>query len=294
MSTMSQENFKLEKDLQTLIEDNLKPVFNCRFVASEFSTGALHAGRIDTLALSEDNNPVIIEYKKVESSELINQSLFYLHWIKDHKGDFEIKAQKKLGKDIEIDWGSVRVICIAPNYKKYDLHAVQVMGANIELWKYRLFDNHSLYLEEVFQSTSNHKKQNTGMSNSEPKTNSVEKNEHTLEDHIESKSKSIQELANIIRDYISGLDPSIEEVPKKYYIAYKTTQNIACLEIQTKQIKLYLKLFPSDIPQGTKNYRDVSQIGHFGTGQVEFSMKNSGDFEDIKRFVSDSYQRVGG
>jgi len=50
-----------------------------KIVASEFSTGNLHAGRIDTLALSEDHNPVIIEYKKVASSELINQSLYYLH-----------------------------------------------------------------------------------------------------------------------------------------------------------------------------------------------------------------------
>ena len=58
--------------------------------ASEFSTGNFHSGRIDSLAISEDNNPVIIEYKKVASSELINQSLYYLHWITDHKGDFEI------------------------------------------------------------------------------------------------------------------------------------------------------------------------------------------------------------
>lgn len=78
--------------LQHLVEQNLETVFNCRFVASEFVTGVLHGGRIDTLALSEDNNPVIIEYKKIESSELINQSLFYLAWIQDHKGDFEIAA----------------------------------------------------------------------------------------------------------------------------------------------------------------------------------------------------------
>ena len=58
--------------------------------ASEFSTGNFHSGRIDSLAISEDNNPVIIEYKKVASSELINQGLYYLHWITDHKGDFEI------------------------------------------------------------------------------------------------------------------------------------------------------------------------------------------------------------
>jgi RecB family endonuclease NucS len=72
-------DFKLEKDLQKLIEGNLETFFNCRLIASEFSTGNLHAGRIDTLAISEDNNPVIIEYKKVASSELVNQSLYYLH-----------------------------------------------------------------------------------------------------------------------------------------------------------------------------------------------------------------------
>ena len=79
--TVDQTNFEYEKNLQTLIEKNLQTVFGCRLVASEFSTGTQHAGRIDTLALSEDDNPVIVEYKKVESSDLINQSLFYLAWI---------------------------------------------------------------------------------------------------------------------------------------------------------------------------------------------------------------------
>lgn len=80
--------FKLEKDLQRLVEENVETIFNCQFIATEFSTGNIHSGRIDTLAISEDNNPVIIEYKKVASSDLINQSLYYLHWIRDHKGDF--------------------------------------------------------------------------------------------------------------------------------------------------------------------------------------------------------------
>ena len=55
-------DFKLDKDLQKLIEGNLETIFNCQFIATEFSTGNLNSGRIDTLALSEDNNPVIIEY----------------------------------------------------------------------------------------------------------------------------------------------------------------------------------------------------------------------------------------
>ncbi|MFA5485443.1 MAG: hypothetical protein WC260_04320, partial [Candidatus Pacearchaeota archaeon] len=64
-------DFRLEKELQNLIEQNLDTFFNCRLIASEFSTGNIHSGRIDTLAISEDNNPVIIEYKKAASSDLI-------------------------------------------------------------------------------------------------------------------------------------------------------------------------------------------------------------------------------
>src|SRR5438094_3425167 len=142
---IAQSELDSEKRLQHMIEQSLAATFNCRFVASEFSTGATHAGRIDTLALSEDNNPVIVEYKKVEASDLINQSLFYASWLNDHRGDFEIAARRAI-PNVTIDWSDIRVICLAPNYKKYDLHAVSVMGANIELWRYRLFANSGLSL----------------------------------------------------------------------------------------------------------------------------------------------------
>ena len=306
LSAVEQKNFALEKDLQFLIERNLETVFDCRFIASEFSTGAQHAGRIDSLALSEEDNPVIIEYKKVESSELINQSLFYLHWIQDHKGDFEIAVQKRLGSGVKVDWSDVRVICIAPNYKKYDLHAVQVMGANIELWKYRLFSNNSLYLEEVFHTAKSTAVSKTTASaeNAYKKPVMAETGKkatltsatatYTFDERLEGKSIEIQELAATIREFIIGLDESIEEVPKKLYVAYKISQNIACMEVQGKNIKLFLKLKPSDIPEGTKNYRDVTSIGHYGTGDVEFTVSSESEFEPVKEFVAVAYNKVGG
>lgn len=306
LSTVEQKNFALEKDLQSLVEKNLETVFNCRFVASEFSTGAQHAGRIDSLALSEEDNPVIIEYKKVESSELINQSLFYLHWIQDHKGDFDIAVQKRLGSDVNVDWSDVRVICIAPNYKKYDLHAVQVMGANIELWKYRLFSNSSLYLEEVF-----HTAKSSAVTTSSATTDNGYKNPimveagkkaaltratatYTFDERLEGKSDEIQDLTATIREFIIDLDESIEEVPKKFYVAYKISQNIACMEVKGRNIKLFLKLKPSDIPEGTKNYRDVTSIGHYGTGDAEFTVSSEVEFESIKDFIVMAYNKVGG
>ena len=236
---VEQTNFVTEKELQSLVEANLGPIFNCKFVASEFSTGAQHAGRIDTLALSEDSNPVIIEYKKVESSELINQSLFYLSWIHDHKGDFHIAVQKSLGNEVKVDWTDVRVICLAPNYKKYDLHAVQVMGANIELWRYRLFKNSCLYLEEVFQKTvsSSH---DIPANDKSPVMIAAGKKAaltratgiYSFEQHTSGKSETIKEMVFDLRDFIMNLDGAMEEVPKKFYVAYKISQNIVCMELR--------------------------------------------------------------
>ena len=297
LSTVDQTNFATEKDLQTLIERNLKSVFGCRFVATEFPTGVQHAGRIDTLALSEDNNPVIIEYKKVESSELVNQSLFYLAWIQDHRGDFEIAAQKSLGNKVEVDWSDIRVICLAPNYKRYDLHAVQVMGANLELWTYRVFTNDSLHLEKVFQksltASPSSSPSDKGLTAGQKAALSRKTGIYTVEQHFKDKPDPIKELAQSVRDFLVDLDSAVEEVPKKYYIAYKISQNFVCMEIHKAKVLLYVKLDPKT-PDSPKNARDVTNIGHFGTGNLELSVKNQSDLEIVKPLLEQAYQKVGG
>ncbi len=302
LASVGQANFDSEKQLQRLIESNLLAAFNSRFVASEFPTGALHAGRIDTLALSEDHNPVIIEYKKVESSELINQSLFYLYWLHDHRGDFEIAAHKALGQETLVDWSDIRVICLAPNYKKYDLHAVQVMGANIELWRYRLFANSCLYLEEIYRKTVSSSPDTTVEDTKNPVMVAAGKKAaltrstatYTVDEHLDGKPDRIRELALSVREFISGLDSGIEEAPKKFYIAYKITQNIVCMVISKQQITLYLKLDPKSIPHPPSIARDVSEIGHYGTGDLELSIPSEQDFETAKAFIKAAYERVGG
>src|SRR5437899_1160628 len=220
--SIAQSDLDSEKRLQALIEKSLGPTFSCRFVASEFLTGASHAGRIDTLALSEENNPVIIEYKKIESSDLINQSLFYLSWLSDHKGDFELAARNQLGQTVEIDWSAIRVICLAPDYKKYDLHAVQVMGANIELWRYRLFTNSCLYLEDVYRKNAptelpaEGKPKNPIMVAAGKKAAETRlTGSYTYNQRLQGKPQNIIRLAQQIREFIAGLDTAIEEVPKK-------------------------------------------------------------------------------
>lgn len=294
--------FKLEKDLQRLIEENIGIIFNCQLIATEFSTGNIHSGRIDSLAISEDFNPVIIEYKKVASSDLINQSLYYLHWIRDHKGDFQVAANKALGKNIDVDWSDIRVICIAPEYKKYDLHAVQVMGANIELWQYKIYENGILNIEEVYKRTNTNSREfedynekNPVMVEAGKKAAITRKNAvYTIEEHFDNLDKSLVDLFNTVRDYITSLDSSIEELPKKNYIAYKTSQNFVCLQTYKKKLTLYLKLNPDEVKPMPTQCRDVRNIGHYGTGEFELVIKDFIEFEETKYLINEAYKNIGG
>ncbi len=300
LSPVPQENFLAEKKLQTLIEGNLEAVFKCRFVASEFSTGAQHGGRIDTLALSEDNNPVIIEYKKVGSSELINQSLYYLAWMNDHHGDFEVAVQKKCGSKELVEWSDIRVICIAPTFNKFGLHAVQVMGRRIELWTYRLFKNNCVYFEEVLQrsyaapSPDSQAVKNPVMVEAGKKAAlSRATGSYTFDEHLEYTKPEVRELATDIQEFIQKLDPAIEEAPKKLYVAYKTSQKIVCVEIQKQKILLFLKLDPKQVPGPAGISRDVTNVGHFGTGDLEITVRSRADLEIAKPYIEQAYRAVG-
>lgn len=295
--------FKLEKNLQQLIEENIEIIFNCRLVATEFSTGNIYSGRIDSLAISEDLNPVIIEYKKVASSDLINQSLYYLHWMRDHKGDFQVAVNKKLGKEIEVDWSDIRMICLAPEYKKYDLHAVQVMGANIELWQYKVYENGILSIDEVYKKTNINTHQETSDSNTKNpvmveagKKAAITRKTgvYSLEEHFEDLEENMLEVFNNIRDFIISLDSSIEESPKKNYVAYKTSQNFVCMQTYKKKITLCLKLNPDEVRPMPKQGRDVKTIGHFGTGDFELTIKDLNDFEETKQLINEAYKNIGG
>lgn len=296
--------FNNEKELQCLIEKNLEEMFNCKFIATEFSTGPIHGGRIDTLALSEECNPVIIEYKVVESSQLINQSLYYLSWINDHRGDYEIAVQKASSKEkVEVDWSDIRVICIAPEYKKYDLHAVKMMGSNIELWQYRYYQNGALFFEEIYKkSVALASTTKDDYSNKNPIMVEAGKKAaitratgvYNIEQHFSKIEKNKNQIPTALQDYILGLDDSIEEVPKKFYIAYKVTQNFVCMEIHKSKILLYLKIDPNSVDEYPTNCRDVTGIGHYGTGDFEVAVSKESDLEIAKEYIAKAFNNIGG
>ena len=117
----------VERELQALIERNLDTVLGVRFLASEYSTGKTHGGRIDTLGIDENNAPVIIEYKRSTNENVINQGLYYLDWLLDHRAEFTLLVMKQLGAEVAdaVEWSFPRLLCIAGDFTRYDEHAVQ-------------------------------------------------------------------------------------------------------------------------------------------------------------------------
>lgn len=279
------ESVELEKYLQNIIEKNLDEFLGVRFLASEYSTGKTHGGRIDTLGIDENGCPVIIEYKRSQKENVINQGLFYLDWLLDHKAEFELLVLKTIDRkqSEEIFWNSPRLICIAGDFTKYDGHAVQQMNKNIDLVRYRRFGNDLLLLELTNASVVDIE--------TEKKTSKGHAAYKTVTKFLEESSQEIKDIFEELNTFIMALGDDVQMKPMKFYFAYKRLKNFACVEVhpQTKKILVYVKVDPLKVELKDGFLRDVREIGHFGTGDLEITIKSKQDLEKTKPFLVQSY-----
>lgn len=278
----------IEKKLQTMIENHLETFLGVKFLESEYTTGRRHGGRIDTLGIDENNVPVIIEYKRTTNENVINQGLFYLDWLLDHKGEFQMKVMQQLGRTVseEIDWSNPRLVCIAGNFTKYDEHAVQLIDRNIELYRYSYYDNRYLLLELVnvntpqvkpgVQSTSHHKASHKSL----------------FLINVELASDELTQLYDDLYNYVMSLGDDVQFKAQKFYGAFKRIKNFVCVEMLPKKgiILMYVRIDTTDIEWEPGFSKDMTHIGHYGTGNVALTLRNKKDLEKAKSFIEASYE----
>lgn len=291
--------FKLERQIQRLLEANLSEVFGIRFLASEFSTGDKHPGRIDSLGLDENGTPVIIEYKLSSNQAVINQALYYLDWLIDHRGDFELLVQKKLGAEATVDWAAPRVLCVAEDFSHYDTYAVTTIGANIELWKYRVFAGEYLAVElaasagaggraDAKQAAPAGRREGGKAGGAAAAAMS-----YTVAEHLAKAKGELRDIAEELYEYVSGLGDDVVASPVKFYVAFRTTRNFCCLEPHARHLFLYLSLDPA-LGAGCEFCRDVSTIGHFGTGDLEVRVERPEQVAKAKDLARLAYEKAAG
>jgi predicted transport protein len=288
--------FSKERDLQKLFEANLETLLGVRFIASEFTTGDRQRGRIDTLGLDLDGYPTIIEYKKSSKENIINQGLFYLDWLVDHRGDFVVAAQKSLGLGLNIDWNGPRLILVAESFSDYDKYAVNRIGANIDLWTYRYYSNGFLYLDPLYEAITETSKTRSSRLQPHPKVTDDEKAKtelavYTLEDHLSRKPENIVELFQAMRERILNLaeEGEVAEKANKMYIGYKHGKNFCEIRLQSQALLIWLDLPFNELEDPEHLGRDVTKIGHYGTGQVELKIADIADVDKIMSLIEQSF-----
>ena len=278
----------LEKSLQALMEKNLQTFLGVTFLASEYATGKTHRGRIDTLGLDENGFPVIIEYKRSLNENVINQGLFYLDWLMDHQAELKLLVMEKLGKEKAqaIMWHGPRLLCIAGDFTRYDSYAVQQIPRNIELIRYRRYGDELLLLELVNQTTADGEAKPTGS-----KTPGVAPYK-TVTEYLEGADAKLKALHETAHDFTMALGDDITVTTLKYYLAYRRIKNFVCLEVQPKTgtVVLYLKVDPRSVTLKKDFTRDVSQLGHLGTGDLEVRVRSQEDFSEAKALIQRSYE----
>ena len=274
----------LEKELQNLLEKNMNTFFGVTFLKSEYK---ITNGRMDSIGIDENNCPVIFEYKRSVNENVINQGLFYLDWLLDHKADFKLIVIDVLGQDKadEIDWSMPCVICIANDFTKFDEHAVNQMQRNIRLVRYRKFGDDLIALEHI----------NT------PQVSAVDddispaavKKSHGkykgFKAYFENAGEKNQNLYYSFREYIMSLGDDISENQLKYYVAFKKSKNVACVEVYQSGLVVHLKLNPESVELFPNFIEDDSKKGHWGTGELKVIIKNAEDFEKIQPLIDRAY-----
>lgn len=275
----------LEKELQQLLEENMNTFFGVTFLKSEYR---ITNGRMDSIGIDENNCPVIFEYKRSVNENVINQGLFYLDWLLDHKADFKLLVMDVLGQEKAdaIDWSMPCVICVANDFTKFDEHAVNQMQRNIKLVKYKKFGDNLISLEYLNAPQVQPIAFDDIPQKTTKKSNWKDKD---FKQYFAEAGEKNQNLFYSVRDYVMSLGDDISENQLKLYVAFKKVRNIVCVEVYQSNVCLHLRLNPDTVELVQGFTEDVRSKGHWGTGDLRIYLKSVEDFEKAKPLIDRAY-----
>ena len=217
----------------------------------------------------------------------------------DHKGDFERLVHRVLGdREAErIDWSNPRLLCIAGDFTRYDEHAVKQINRNVEL-RYRRFGDQTLLVEVVHAPKNSRSSiQIGGGFTFEPSLDGLSATDPYQSQRIDYRlANAPRETRGVFdgaRDYPIRLSEDVRMKELKCYIAFRRIKNFACVEVHPKAriVTAFLKIDPQSVDIEPGFPHDVRQIGHFGTGELEVSMRSLNDLTRAQPLMQTTYER---
>lgn len=280
----------LERDIQKIFEDNLEEMLGVTFLAHEYATS--FGGRMDTLGIDNEGNPCIIEYKKGQNDSVINQGLSYLRWLLDHKDSFE-KICNQQDVATKIQWSAPRVICVAESYNKFDSDTADLLPINIELYKYKMYEDGLISLEkEAYQKIRLSGQPKLDTEGKKRKLADLQET-YSLEDHLAKSDESTQEMFQSLKESILELDQNITEEPKKQYLAYKMTSNFVDVIFKKSKLKLMINVKSGELDDPESKARDLENpvhVGRWGNGDYQIEISKEDDIPYAMNLIKQSYE----
>jgi predicted transport protein len=219
----------------------------------------------------------------------INQGLYYLDWLLDHRAEFTLLVMKALGSEVAdaVEWSSPRLLCIAGDFTRYDEHAVQQINRSTELLRYRSYDDGFLVLELVNSVPG---PTETTLSAGQKRPAKAASSATVTELH-EKASPDLRAVVDGLDRYLTSLGDDVSRKTLKLYFAYRRIKNFACVEVhpQSNQLLVYVKVDPDSVPLEEGFTRDVRKIGHFGTGDLEIRVSTTADLQRAEHLLKRSY-----
>lgn len=289
---VKEDDFKLERDIQRLVEANMNELLNLDFITTEFTVNNF---RIDSLAFDKESNAfIIIEYKRGRNESLIDQGYTYLYILFDRKADFVLKYNEVKNANLkisDIEWEQSRVIFVSPKFTDYQIKANDFKNNPIELVQIAKYEDGIIEIDRI-KKNSNIKLETNTFSDD---NNFIEKVDSQIkvyseEDHLSKKSEHIKELYFHIKDKIMELD-DIDFQPKKLYIAFKGTTNIVDVEIRSQDVKLIINLKKGELDDPKHIAKDIAGIGRWGNGDYEVNLTNDDDIEYVMSLIKQSWKK---
>ncbi len=283
---LKQKDFKNEKELQNLFENNLEKILGYRFIDTEFTVGDF---RIDSLAFDEETKSFkIIEYKNVKNHSLVDQGYTYLKLMLERKADFVLQYNIKTKSSLtiqDIDWSQSRIIFVSPIYTAYQLNATDFKNIPVDLVKVTRYEEDIVEIDFI-KKTSNVKVQDIKM---ESEQNDVNKEVivYTEEDHLAKASEEIKTTYEELKNRILELDDIDVEI-KKHYIAFKGRTNIVDIIVTKNKLKIDINMKKGTLEDLLNITEDISEIGHWGNGDYRVILNNSNDIDTLMPLIKQS------
>jgi predicted transport protein len=111
----------------------------------------------------------------------------------------------------------------------------------------------------------------------------------TCEDQLSKAGEALRGVADELVAYVAALGPEVSVKPLKNCIAFLTSHNFCCLDVYSKHLFLVLNLDPAR-GSGCEFARDVSSIGHQGTGDLQLRIEGPAQIEKAKELALLAYR----